>query len=68
MSAPDTNLEKQKRWHRGPLIGMACVAIFGVGLLFFWLMHESANGDGPTKTPEPSETSVPAETAPAPVN
>ena len=66
MSAPQTNIEKQKRWHRGPLIGMAAVAIFGVGLIFFWLMDESSNGDSPTKTPEGSELSEPAVPAPAP--
>ena len=44
MSAPQTNIEKQKRWHRGPLIGMALVVIFGVGLIFFWLLRESADG------------------------
>ncbi|MBC7476800.1 MAG: hypothetical protein H7317_01725 [Pseudorhodobacter sp.] len=43
MSAPQTNIEKQKRWHRGPLIGMALVAIFGVGMIFFWMMHEASN-------------------------
>jgi hypothetical protein len=36
MSAPQTNLEKQKRWHRGPLIGMIGVIVF-VGVMFMWL-------------------------------
>jgi hypothetical protein len=36
MSAPQTNIEKQKRWHRGPLVGMAAVIVF-VGLMFLWL-------------------------------
>lgn len=36
MSAPQTNIEKQKRWHRGPLVGMAAGLIF-VGLMFLWL-------------------------------
>ena len=66
MSAPQTNIEKQKRWHRGPLIGMAIVAIFGVAMLFFWLMDEAKNGDSPTKTPEATESSAPAETVPVP--
>ncbi len=47
MSAPDTNIEKQKRRHLGPLIGMALVALFGVAMIFFWLMHEAANSDPP---------------------
>lgn len=36
MSAPQTNIEKQKRWHRGPLVGMAAGIVF-VGLMFLWL-------------------------------
>jgi hypothetical protein len=28
MSAPQTNIEKQRRRHRGPLIGMALVVLF----------------------------------------
>lgn len=36
MSSPQTNIEKQKRWHRGPLVGMAGVLVF-VGLMFLWL-------------------------------
>lgn len=66
MSAPQTNIEKQKRWHRGPLIGMAVVAIFGVGMIFFWLMHEASNGDSPTKSPEGGAVTAPAAAVPAP--
>lgn len=36
MAAPDTNLEKQKRRHRGPLIGMGVSVVF-VAVLLFWL-------------------------------
>ena len=65
MSAPQTNIEKQKRWHRGPLIGMAIVAIFGVGMLFLWMMDEASNGDSPTGAPEATESSEsPAGTPP----
>ena len=72
MSAPQTNIEKQKsrkaekqkRWHRGPLIGMALVTIFGVGMIFSWLMDEAANGGkSGTVPPAPVET-APAETMP----
>ena len=39
MSAPKTNIEKQKKRHRGVLRGMAAMVIFAVvllgGLLFF---------------------------------
>lgn len=57
MSAPRTNLETEKRRHRGPLIGMAVVVIFGVGLILYWLFQESAQGNSPA-----SDTVVPAET------
>jgi len=47
MSAPQTNLETQKRRHIGPLIGMALVAIFGVSLIVYWQFEEAAQGQGP---------------------
>jgi hypothetical protein len=57
MSAPRTNLETEKRRHMGPLIGMAVVVIFGVGLILYWLFQEAAQGNSPT-----SDTVAPAET------
>lgn len=39
MSPPDTNLEKQKRRHRGPLIGMGVVAVFGFALILYWIVE-----------------------------
>lgn len=59
MSAPQTDIEKQKRWHRGPLIGMALVAIFGVAMIFFWLMHESSNAGDSGPPPEAVGMKVP---------
>lgn len=47
MSAPQTNIEKQKRRHRGPLVGMVLVTIFGVAMLFFWLTGEAEDGNKP---------------------
>ncbi|KFI31490.1 hypothetical protein CN97_10850 [Haematobacter massiliensis] len=47
MSAPNTNIEKQTRRHRGPLIGMMLVVIFAVGIIFFWLARDTANAPGP---------------------
>lgn len=47
MSAPKTNLETEKRRHMGPLLGMAAVVIFGVGLIVYWQFEEAAKGDGP---------------------
>jgi hypothetical protein len=42
MSAPKTNLEKQKRRHWAPLLGMALVALFGVALIVYWQVEEAA--------------------------
>lgn len=64
MSAPQTNIEKQKRWHRGPLIGMALVVIFGVGLIFFWLIKESANGATPGTAEDAQPDDAPLDIAP----
>lgn len=47
MSAPKTNIDTQKRRHLGPLIGMALVVTFGVGLIVYWQFEESAQGDSP---------------------
>ena len=58
MSAPQTNIEKQKRWHRAPLIGMVVVVVFGVAMIFFWLMHESSQSG---KVPEGVGAAVPTE-------
>ncbi|MGB3406355.1 MAG: hypothetical protein WBA67_02580 [Jannaschia sp.] len=37
MSAPDTNIEKQKKHHAGPLIGIAAGVVFAGLLLFVYL-------------------------------
>jgi len=44
MSAPKTNIERQKRNHRGPLIGMA-VALFAVGALFVIFLGNETSPD-----------------------
>ncbi len=62
MSAPQTNLEKQKRRHKGPLIGMAAVVLFGVGLIGYWLIEESAMSENPVG----SDTEQDGGTAPTP--
>jgi len=57
MSPPDVPVEKQERRHRGPLIGMILVVVFGVGLIFYWIAEaivqspESGNGAGGEPTP-----------------
>ncbi|TGD64007.1 hypothetical protein EYC08_11270 [Tabrizicola sp. WMC-M-20] len=45
MSAPQTNIDKQKRRHRGPLLGMIVVVIaVGIGFVW-WLGYEAAESD-----------------------
>lgn len=47
MSAPQTNIEKQKRRHRGPLVGMIIVVLaVGLGYLW-WVSYEVAESDPP---------------------
>ncbi len=69
MSAPQTNLEVQKRRHIVPLIGIAAAALFGVLILVYWLYEEVEQAD-PQPAGEtietPATTSPPAVTEPAP--
>ena len=77
MSAPQTNLDKQKRRHRGPLIGMIVVVAFALTLLFFQMMDTAEQGqptdsqggsiDGRTGAPsEENPPTVPTVPIPAP--
>lgn len=47
MSAPRTNIEKQKRDHRWPLIGMLLVVILVVLGFLWWLGDETSNPEMP---------------------
>ncbi len=58
MSAPQTNLEKQRRRHRGPLIGMALVALFGVGLILYWLFEEAASSPDSNRRDASEQTQI----------
>jgi hypothetical protein len=53
MSAPKTNLEKQKRRHWGPLVGIA-LALTVATLLFLWLVGNIADTDTPEPVPQPA--------------
>lgn len=58
MSAPDTNIEKQKRRHWAPLVGSALVVVFGIAMILWWALEQAAQAPGPeTET----ETGAPAE-------
>jgi hypothetical protein len=66
MSAPEVNIEKQKRRHRGPLIGMAVVVLFVVALILYWPSEET-----PTEVPQGTDLEIegqgsPSSTAPQP--
>jgi hypothetical protein len=64
MSAPRTDIEKQKRWHWAPLAGMALAVVFGLGIIFIWLMDEAAGSGEPGAEPNVQTETTPAQTAP----
>lgn len=59
MSAPKTNLEKQRRRHVGPLVGIALVVLFGAVMSLF--IFDTALDNEPTDT----DQAAPAIEAPA---
>ncbi len=58
MSAPETNIEKQAKKHKGPLAGMAGVLVFVGVLLAAFVIWTVYNGD----TPEGAETQIDSRT------
>lgn len=46
MSAPTTNIDKQRKWHRPALVGMALVVVLVGGLFVAYLGAQTA--DEPT--------------------
>lgn len=54
---PDTR--KEARRHAGPLIGMALVVLFGVGLILYWIFGVT---EGPDEAPN---TAIEQPAAPA---
>lgn len=54
MSAPQTNLEKQHRRHRGPIVGMIAV-VLAVGIGYFWWVGQEVAEGNP---PQGSETQI----------
>lgn len=59
MSAPEVNIEKQKRRHRGPLIGMAVVVLFVVVLIIYWPSEEA-----PTDLPQGTDLEIEGQGSP----
>lgn len=62
MSAPDTDLQKQRRRHRGPLIGIALVLIV-VALGFVWWLGEEV-AQAPEQPVPQTELAPPVATEP----
>lgn len=54
MTAPDTNLKKQKKRHKGPLIGMAIAVIVAV-LFLIWMLSQNLGTDTPEQEAAPSQ-------------
>lgn len=59
MSAPNTNIEKQRRRHWGPLIGMAVVVAFGVAMIMIWLGEEAVQSDPAAPPPAATADTTP---------
>lgn len=66
MSAPRTNIEKQLRDHRVPLIGMAVIVVLVLLGFLWWINDETDDPAMPGDTPVEEMTETPpAATAPA---
>ena len=70
MSAPDTDVEKQSRWHRGPLVGITIGLIVVVIMGFVFAGGDDIDDDDAIEGAAPlQEGAAPApdtqETAPA---
>ncbi|SDG39900.1 hypothetical protein [Sulfitobacter delicatus] len=67
MSPPDTDLKKQERRHMGPLIGIALVVIFGIGIIVYWTGEEVATAPEDNSVVEEGATVEGEGTAEVPV-
>lgn len=47
MSAPQTNIERQKRRHKGPLIGMIAAVVLALGLFFAFTIYTAQERQTP---------------------
>jgi len=63
MSAPDTNIEKQKEMHRSPMMGIKGAMIFGALMLVGVMFLAAMNGSEPS-----AETLIGTEQAADPSN
>jgi len=47
MTPPDTNIRRQGRRHIWPLLGIALVVLFGVGIILYWIGEEVGTAPAP---------------------
>lgn len=74
MSSPQTNLEKQKRRHIGPIVGISAALAFALVLFLgwsFWSAQEATPPEGADvqidgRTGEPTEDDPASAAVPAP--
>lgn len=57
MSAPQTNVEKQQRNHKGPLIGMVVVVIAVISGFVWWIGAETSDANLAPGAQSPLDTS-----------
>lgn len=60
MSAPETNVEKQKKRHRAPLVGIALAVAAGVIFMAIWLVWATEEGNTPVEDNTPAIAEPPA--------
>lgn len=65
MSAPRTNVERQTRNHRAPLIGMGIVVAVGVLAITYWIFEEAATTEQDRVPTPPAVETAPEATGPA---
>jgi ABC-type transporter Mla subunit MlaD len=68
MAPHDTNTPKEGRRHAAPLIGMALVVLFGVGLIFWWVVEVTQGPEEAPNNPVEAPAAEPASPATAPNN
>ncbi|CQR84445.1 hypothetical protein SAMN04488021_11173 [Paracoccus aminovorans] len=67
MSAPRTNIEKQKRHHLVPIIGIIAVVLIALAGFLWWFGDETNDPEIPGQTPGPAdEIAAPPDATPAP--
>ncbi|MCV2868849.1 hypothetical protein OEW28_09435 [Defluviimonas sp. WL0002] len=59
MSAPKDNFDKEARKSVWPLLGIALVVLFAVGLIVFWLFEEAVEAPAPGESGEVEQDVAP---------